>query len=80
MLLVFCMLVLIGALFAAGACWVGLIWLLQSERADPETAQALTVTQMLRRDLEARALWRSLSSWLGEKPLRLQDRSDRAAR
>jgi hypothetical protein len=71
---IFFLLLLIGALLAASIFWVAMMWLLQDGREDAELAgQPLTLTQAFAREIEAHRVWRSLSAWLSDKPLRLQD-------
>ncbi len=76
-LLFFFTLLLIGAVMAGGACWIGMVWLFGADRADPEAAEPFSISRSLRRELEAHALWRSLSAWMATKPLRIQDQSKR---
>jgi hypothetical protein len=76
LVLIFFLLLLTGFLLAAGALWIAVIWLMHEQRADAETLPAFSLTELIARELEARALWRSMSAWMAKKPLRLQDHSD----
>jgi hypothetical protein len=76
MLAVFLFLLLGGAL-AVVAFSIGLIWLMLGEGSEEAAApaqQPLSLSQAFARELEARRLWRALSSWMSAKPLRIEDR------
>jgi hypothetical protein len=73
LLLMFFLLLLIAALLAAGALWLAIIWLAHENNEDAEVASALTLSQHFARQLEAHALWSSLTAWMATKPLRVED-------
>ncbi len=80
-LALFFALLLAGALLAASAFWLAMMWLLEDPARDPEAVAApLTLSDRFAREFEARALWRSLSAWMSAKPLRIEQRkADRHA-
>ena len=59
---------------------IGLVWLLvgeDREEAPAQTERPLSLSQSFARQLDAGRLWRALSAWMADKPLRIEDHNDR---
>ena len=77
MLAVFLSLLITGAL-AVIAFSVGLVWLMLGEGGEEAVPaqRPLSLSQTFARELEARRVWRALSSWMSGKPLRIEHRRE----
>lgn len=77
MFALFLTLILFGALGVI-VFSVGLLWLMlgESDGEPADTRGPLSLTQTIAREIEARRIWRALSTWMSAKPLRIEDRSD----
>jgi Flp pilus assembly protein CpaB len=77
MLAIFLVLLLFGALgVMALTIWLARSLLSEDEAEMAREEQPLSIAHIFARELEARRMWRALSSWISGKPLRLEDKRE----